>query len=545
MSKSTFRLARTVFSVRRGFSGSDVIGFREDRSAWLDDRSTARDAFERTLNECGGYQSPDDFSFVVHQISYLPENRRLLAWDTDAQIRLLMLLNQDVLDEADFRSRRDELRLMDSRKRHIHVAVGKAAGQLASLLQYRGEDVSEQDTEESTSTVTAGALELAVERLKELNNQRRGLEEKARTANSNLSNISSEVEVLREKIDLTEASLVAHFLSEQERESVLPVYKLAELGICPVCGTNQPDLQAIAQEHYRAHRCILCGSEEPKAPNQEIVSLRSQLSARLQAQQALEESVRTLNAAIERIKREEDNQQAVVNEVNFSQPVVTLSDQRLPSSTREELESLHASLVRDEASLEEQILKRRTQLESDYKDFQSAVQVRMERLRKLYTDYATAFLGIECELSESRDLGLITLTRLVPKFSGIVRDVPSSCSEAQRFFLDIAFRLALIDFAAEYDGEPASFLCETPETALDMSYIENVVQMFISFSRKGHSLLLTANIQPNGIAAQLLQSTPLKGRAARVLNLLEIGQLSQVHQAHLAELNRVVRRTVG
>jgi len=456
-----------------------------------------------------------------------------------------MLLNHDVLDEADFRSRRDELRLMDSRKRHIHVAVGKAKTRLASLLEYRGEDAPEENQKESPPTLAPNELEGVVERLKELDNQRRGLEEKARTANSNLSDISAQVEVLRERIDLTEASLVAHFLSEQERESVLPVYKLAELGICPVCGTNQPDLQAIAQEHYRAHRCILCGSEEPKAPNQEIVSLRSQLSARLQAQQALEESVRTLNVAIERITRDQDTQQAVVNRVSFAQPVVTLSDQRLPRSTREELEDLHASLVRDEASLEEQSLNRRTQLERDYADFRSAVQVRVERLRTLYTYYATAFLGIDCELSESRDLGLITLTRLVPKFSGIVRDVPASCSEAQRFFLDIAFRLALIDLAAEYDGEPASFLCETPETALDMSYIENVVQMFIRFSQKHHSLLLTANIQPNGIAAQLLQSTPQKGRAARVLNLLEIGQLSQVHQTHLRALNRVVRRTVS
>ena len=159
------------------------------------------------------------------------------------------------------------------------------------------------------------------------------------------------------------------------------------------------------------------------------------VGARLQAQQALEESVRTLSAAIERIKREEDNQQAVVNEVNFSQPVVTLSDQRLPSSTRQELEALQASLVRDEASVGGANSQRRTQLESDYKEFQSAIQVRMERLRWLYTSYATAFLGIDCELSESRDLGLMTLTRLVPKFSGIVRDVPTSCSEAQRFFL--------------------------------------------------------------------------------------------------------------
>jgi hypothetical protein len=453
-----------------------------------------------------------------------------------------MLLNQDVLDESAFRARRDQLRLMDSRKRHIHVSVGKAVSQLATLLDYRGEDVPQQ--EESPSLVPAREFEAAVSKLRDLCNQRRGLEDKRQTANSNLTGISTDIEKLRERIDLTEASLVAHFLSEQERESVLPVYKLAELGICPVCGTNQPDLQATAQEHYRAHRCILCGSEEPKAPNQEIVALRSQLSAKLQAQQVFEESARVLSAGVDRLKQQEGEQQAVVNSARLSQPLLNVPNQSLPQSTRRQLEDLHASLLEEEAELEEQIVNLRTQLETDYADFRSSVQARLERVRALYTGYATEFLGIPCELSEAKDPGLITLNRLVPKFNGIIREVPASCSEAQRFFLDIAFRLALIDFAAEHDGEPATFLCETPENALDMSYVENVVQMFINFAHKGHSLLLTANIQPNGIAAQLIHATPQRSRENRILNLLEVGQLSQVHESHLQQLRAAMRRTV-
>ena len=44
-----------------------------------------------------------DFSFLVHRLLYLPESRRLIAWDMDAQVRILMLLNQDVALEEDFR----------------------------------------------------------------------------------------------------------------------------------------------------------------------------------------------------------------------------------------------------------------------------------------------------------------------------------------------------------------------------------------------------------------------------------------------------------
>jgi hypothetical protein len=159
--------------------------------------------------------------------------------------------------------------------------------------------------------------------------------------------------------------------------------------------------------------------------------------------------------------------------------------------------------------------------------------------------YATEFLGLPCELSERSQAGLVSITRFVPQFNGTPRDTPESCSEAQRFFLDIAFRMALIDFAASGPDDTAMFICETPETALDMSYIDNVVRMFGQFAKQGHALLISANIQLGGIAEKLLRLVPLQERPAHVLNLLEIGQLSQVHRDSLPALSAAIERCLG
>jgi len=111
-----FKLGTHSISVRRGFKGPSVVAVREGRGDWIE--NDAPQKFSEVLREYGGYIDASDFAFVVHRLLYLPESRRLIAWDTDAQIRLLMLLNQDVAIERDFREQRAQLKLLDSKNPH-------------------------------------------------------------------------------------------------------------------------------------------------------------------------------------------------------------------------------------------------------------------------------------------------------------------------------------------------------------------------------------------------------------------------------------------
>lgn len=129
----------------------------------------------------------------------------------------------------------------------------------------------------------------------------------------------------------------------------------------------------------------------------------------------------------------------------------------------------------------------------------------------------------------------------MPQFEDVTRNAEESCSEAQRFFLDIAFRMALIDLAASVADERSSFLCETPETALDLSYIDNVGKMFEKFARQQHTLLLTANVQRQGVAECLLSTTAARLRSRRVVNLFDTGRLSSVQQEKKRQLNAAIR----
>jgi len=62
-----------------GFKGSNAIAVKEGRK-WLDRNGRSR-KFAEILREHGGYLDASDFAFVVHRLLYLPESRRLIAWD--------------------------------------------------------------------------------------------------------------------------------------------------------------------------------------------------------------------------------------------------------------------------------------------------------------------------------------------------------------------------------------------------------------------------------------------------------------------------------
>lgn len=541
-----FKLGNHTIAVRRGFKGSNVVAVRSGRSGWED--KEADQLFENLLREHGGYLSASDFAFVVHRLLYLPESRRLIAWDTDAQIRLLMLLNQDIALERTFRENRARLKLLDSKKRHIHVALGKAENELARLLEYEevepGQEEAEEEAEAPVDEQAEERLPELVARLNDVGRKRLDADRRARGAIADLSRVSAVIDRLRESVEAAEAGLVANFLAESEREQNLALAKLVQGKICPACGQKHAELADRARKYLRDHRCVLCGSEEPHETNPELDKLRDEMEAHLREQQAFEEVVRLARAETESLREQEFDLQARVNEIRYSRSVVAMVERNLPEMTKENLLQLKQRLADEEADAEAQIKTLRAKLEADYHDFRSKVDARMDRLRAAYAGYATSFLGLPCDLDEVGQNGLLELKLFVPRFDEAVRSQPEACSEAQRFFLDIAFRMALIDLACGERGT-GTFICETPETALDFSYVSNVVGMFASFAEKRHNILLSANIQLSGIAGKLIERIPKKERKKHIVNLLEVGRLSAVQHSARKEFARAVERMLS
>jgi hypothetical protein len=293
------------------------------------------------------------------------------------------------------------------------------------------------------------------------------------------------------------------------------------------------------------HQCALCGSENPSENDAELDTIRSRMSEKLRAKKATESDYKRIHARLEASKREEAALQSELNSWRFEYPIVTLTERQLPEGTRFSLSAERDRLVVEEADLEIQIVRLSADLDAEYRRFRERADIQIQRLRNIFADYATRFLGHHCTLTEVPQIGHSTVSMFVPEFNGAIRESSDACSEAQRFFLDIALRMALIDMATQDQSNRAIFICETPETALDVSYVDNVVRMMSAFCEKGNVLLLTANIQDNGIAEKLLHTLEAQSRPPRLLSLLRHGRLSDVQRRALEMLEACVFRVLN
>lgn len=536
----SFSFQTDMYSVRRGFSNNRVIAFRQNKSDWIDSSEDAHKLFLKAITNDGNYKSEDDFAFIVHRLLYLPESRRDLVWDVDVQLRTLMLLNQDIQSESDFRQRRKEIKELDSDIRHIHVAIGVTKNQIEKSEQPTTQPAPTNSTEEENHY-----YEQLAQQLHGLTQRRADLERKLMAASDSLSATSTEIEKLRDEEENAEATLISNLLREHESTSNLALSKLRDRGICPACGTKQKTMQDEALEHLRKHQCMLCGSDEPQANTPLLSTLQSQIHERVSAQKILERKYLDVASLLNTTKKEASRLEFELNRHWYkSSHIGQIERQENVKMGEDPIQQLK-KLQHKEKDYAQLIQERKGELERDYIAYNSKLSARLETLRNSYEYYATKFLGTKCSLSESKIDQQIQLTYYIPEFNGKTRASPDACSEAQRFFLDIAFRMALIDFANSADGSGTTFICETPETALDYSYIDNVVDMFQAFSDRKHSLLVSSNIQRDSIASKLVSAARSKKKKSNIINLLKIGQLSDVQMKAKSKLDEIAKEITG
>jgi hypothetical protein len=201
--------------------------------------------------------------------------------------------------------------------------------------------------------------------------------------------------------------------------------------------------------------------------------------------------------------------------------------------------------------LERKTSLQRREIESEYAGIEQSQARRYLMIETRVAKYASEFLGMPCSFARvpgkdvDKDVSF-AFDVLVPSFGGTARTEPHKCSESQRFFLDIAFRMAVLDSVHELSGEGVTFICETPENSLDMAYAENVAEMFSKFSTAGCFSLLTANLQSGGVAEPLLAKARTRAeRERRLINLLEYSRLSSVQEnarpKFAAQLKKLVK----
>lgn len=159
-----------------------------------------------------------------------------------------------------------------------------------------------------------------------------------------------------------------------------------------------------------------------------------------------------------------------------------------------------------------------------------------QEYKGIFKKYAYSFLGRDKEI-EFELVGKAEEAFFKFSLNGTERESEFALSESQRIFVDMAYRLATLEFF----HRDSYFISETPDSTLDFMFEENAVITFSYFIDSGNTVFMSANAR----SSRLINSLVEKYKDEYTLvNLLEIsnlagGKITEVRQLDIYDFLEV------
>jgi predicted RNA-binding Zn ribbon-like protein len=466
---------------------------------------------------------------LIHFVATFDEGRHLLLWDPGALTNAFYLaFGTDPNEARNADKLQHDMERESSRGRNVRFAARHLTERIDELRSLVGTNhVKDSRTEEELLAQHEALLE---------------------------SGTRSEERVRRKQAELREADLKWTDLSSSLTESQIRYRKLFSSRLrlsssvehhpvirasisedrCAVCGTQH--IGSKIQAQLDAGKCPLCESpihseqtdsktvdelrdidinmNRMRTDLEEVIQSRERIYNELRAAQASEDAA---TAALRQFEEEHTDVRLLNRTGEFS--AVEKEIEKLESERELFLEQ-SSEHYRQRDVLRDKLRKLEKKLTDLY---EKGAEKFLPRFRELSEE----FIGLPVDVTlqhrkGANDSGFGLLLKLDDQ----LRPDPESVSESQRFFLDIALRMALSEFMAT---GPATLLIDTPEGSLDIAYEARAGIMLSRFASSGNALLMTANLRSSALIIRLAE---LRKRAGmQIVKMTEWTDLSQVQLA--------------
>jgi AAA domain len=560
-----FNLGQRSVVVERLLSDLSLIRFEVDGAQRATDE---QESFQKEIAKLVGVWSFGDWILLLRHMVFYFEDRRALVWDASAQRQLLRFLFLPATTARKWTQDERFILKLDSDARNLSYAIYKEEGALASSesMVISGADVRQE----------LKALEelqkVDIDRREDLEN---GLVEgDAARQTARLRHVKAEQEREARYRELERAKLIsveARFPKHSDTARYILAQLLTEAE-CLVCGNHVPATAVELESRIKHEQCVVCGSDLAHS-DKHIPAARVADRRAAKATAALGEIEPELTEAVRQLAIREAEYSTVVQElaelnakiaersaridalVKLLPPEETeLHRQRVELATmRNRLETMQAELVR-----KRQAFRRFVNRES------KALVARSGDIKSSFERYAEGFLLEQIELAWSPQKSRVGQTGDLIEFpafeldmtgtdfpSPVRRTGPEQVSESQREFIDLAFRMALMEVAGS-DGV-GSLVIDAPESSLDAVFVTRAAMVLARFAKpsKGNRLVITSNLVEGKLIPQLLtMSASHRKRLTQLVDLFKIAEptaairkLRDEYQEVMTELMRSVDDT--
>jgi len=502
---------RSIFGDGRAFECRYLSDDSKDWCQASDGGVDPEEAYRELVVELSGVQSFDQYTFLVHFLQSFDEARHLLLWNSDALTYALYLaFGSDIGEALKANTLRRDVERFSSQARNTAFAARKARG-LAKEL----ESALEDDSKPAASTIQEREIFRSLEKKQADAEARLSLKQaEFHKTDAQVSEFSARLAELQIEYNDEYVTLAVGGLLAREHPTVRVSIEKDE---CAVCGAT--NIASSISEKLAAGCCPLCDSELSSVESQEdsverlkevdsnISKVRLALDDSLKVRKRLKEEVsvaeQASEAASSSLTRFLEENPNVSAELERAGPVGSLKQQI--EGHYHQAEKL---VEKSKAQYRKRDKARKALIEIE-KELQRSFDEGAERFIILFREYAEQFIGlaVDVELSHQsgkNETGFLLLLNLEQQ----TRSTENTVSESQRFFLDIALRMALAEFMAE---SSSSLFIDTPEGSLDISYEAQAGEMFHNFAERGNQLLMTANLRSSALVLNLASESGHNG----------------------------------
>jgi len=519
-----------AFSVSKVDTGEEVFSGADRTPRERDQEYRAR------LTSKMGLKSFEQFAFLHNFVLTFDERRELLLWNADVLLQAIFLAigaDRQKAERADYV--RQERQRQGSWGRNLQWQASRLKKEIDKLRRTIPTAEEEKTVEEIREQYNRLVLEVA-HKQQEIGSKKAELRDVELRRTEELAKLAS----LHDEYSDT----FARHLHMQSRIELHPTVKTSIAGSeCSVCGASgQAVVQAIKVKIESGH-CPLCGSvvtkEDGASPDLDELRLIDQQISETKKRLGTSEKTKTrILGELGRADVEAQGVRAQVQNIESENDASLLK--AIPRS--KELETITAAKEAEYWELRRQsdeAYKQRDQwqieLVSLYDELRQRYNEAQTEFVPMFRELAHLFIGVDMDIRMDYSTSVSsTGIHLFVEMQGTMRREMHQLSESQRFFLDIALRMALAKYMSNPRSKAPLFI-DTPEGSLDIAYEARAGEMFARFAESGHNIVMTANIN----TSQLLQKMAFRcgKNKMRLEKMTSWGMLSDVQQEE-AELFR-------
>lgn len=472
------------------------------------------ESYEKLITSISGISTFRAFEEIIRTFLFFDELRKNIAWDPDTQDKILRILLFDEEYFLRFEQLEKEVIRWDSIGRHESENRRIEKESLEKLENEKNQVLKQNNKDEIRNSIDnlymqKNELEIQISELQA------HIEEKLEVFN-NYNNelnilvaeeeeIQIELDEKNKQVDKLETKLFSSMYNKLPNFYINVERAIKEKGKCLICGAESKQIQRMAIEKVTAKQCLVCSSEvlpqeelDPQIINtlNDLNQSKNDLVNRIKNKQI---EITELDAKIQVINKTRVEQDEILNSKKRSliyiDSLISNINAKNNTDTYNEIVKRIQERIEELTKLVNEAYKERNKLQKELKSlhnkFKSTIKHLNSSISEYFNKYANAFTGMECELSvNERTINKVPHVIYLPKVNGTLRKDIWAVSESQRFFLDQAFRMAIIDYLQNtVPNFETFFITETPEGSLDIAYENQVANMFKIFAESKNNII--------------------------------------------------------